>query len=452
MALSASARAAAPVWRLMAVGLVLIALQSLALQLHGRWDADYGFVAAGLAAGGVYLLAIRVIARSAPGPGAFAVVLVVTAALRGLLLFEPTLHSTDAYRYVWDGRVQAARVNPYRYVPADPALAGLRDEAIYPHINRADYAVTIYPPVAQAAFRLVQGLGDTLLGLKLGFLALEALAMWGLLRLLSTLGRPRVQLLVYSWHPLPIWEVAGDAHVDAGMMALLVLALWAASAGRGFLSGVLLAGSVLFKPLTAAALPAFWHPWDWRVPTGFVVAAGAAYLAYVDAGAGVLGFLAPYTAEEGLRDGSGFFLLGLLGRLAGELPAWASAAYLLAAGTLLAGLAVAFVREPRRDAATRARQAQWLLFAFLLLLSPNYPWYFLVLVPLGCLAPWPPALALTLTAVVLYAAPPVDGDARTFAAQGLLHAVVAVALLAGLYRYWRRSDTPRTAASPRPRQ
>ena len=50
--------------------------------------------------------------------------------MRALLLFAPP-HSTDIYRYIWDGRVQADGINPYRYVPADPALAHLRDAAIY---------------------------------------------------------------------------------------------------------------------------------------------------------------------------------------------------------------------------------------------------------------------------------------------------------------------------------
>ena len=55
-----------------------------------------------------------------------------------LLFVEPYL-STDIYRYVWDGRVQAAGINPYRYMPIAPELAHLRDAAIFPNINRADY-------------------------------------------------------------------------------------------------------------------------------------------------------------------------------------------------------------------------------------------------------------------------------------------------------------------------
>ena len=89
-----------------------------------------------------------------------------------LLFVEPYL-STDIYRYVWDGRVQAAGINPYRHVPSAPEVAHLRDAAIFPNINRADYAVTIYPPAAQAIFLAVTRLGESVVAMKLGLLAFE---------------------------------------------------------------------------------------------------------------------------------------------------------------------------------------------------------------------------------------------------------------------------------------
>ena len=58
-------------------------------------------------------------------------------------------------------------------------LEPLRDGAIFPQINRANYAVTIYPPVAQMAFFVFTRVGDALWAVKLGWLALEALAMLG---------------------------------------------------------------------------------------------------------------------------------------------------------------------------------------------------------------------------------------------------------------------------------
>ena len=42
----------------------------------------------------------------------------VAVQLTGLLVFPLT--SDDIYRYVWDGRVQLAGIDPYRFVPLDP--------------------------------------------------------------------------------------------------------------------------------------------------------------------------------------------------------------------------------------------------------------------------------------------------------------------------------------------
>ena len=67
-------------------------------------------------------------------------------------MVAPPFLSTDIYRYVWDGKVQGAGINPFRYIPADRHLAFLRDTGIYPHINRRDSAHTIYPPGAQIIF------------------------------------------------------------------------------------------------------------------------------------------------------------------------------------------------------------------------------------------------------------------------------------------------------------
>ena len=93
-----------------------------------------------------------------------------------MLLFDPLL-STDIYRYIWDGRVQAAGINPYRYFPAHDALAHLRDATIFPRINRADYAVTIYPPVAEFFFLIVTRIGESVTVMRLALLGCEAVSV-----------------------------------------------------------------------------------------------------------------------------------------------------------------------------------------------------------------------------------------------------------------------------------
>lgn len=431
---------------LAALGAALLALTPLALAVRGTWDADHAFVAVALVQAALYLVAARLLARVPGGPVTLAIVAGAAIAMRLMLVSETPIHSTDVYRYVWDGRVQAAGINPYRYPPADPALAALRDEAVFPNINRAEDAVTVYPPAAQAAFWLFTRLDDAVWAVKSGWLVLEAAAMLAIAGLLVRSGRPPAALLLYAWHPLPLWEIACDGHVDAGMMAFLVFALLAWAGGRRLLAGTLLALSVLFKPLTLAAAPALWRPWDWRLPAAALVVSAAAYLAYAAGGADVFGFMPRYAAEEGIAGGAGFLALRLAAMLVGPLPAAATAAYLAAAGLLLAGLAAACALARRTDAMTAACHAQVLLLALLLVLSPNYPWYFLVLVPLGCLAPWPPGRVATLLAPILYAAPPIDAAARTTLVQGILYASVMTAIAIDLYNRRTRRGEPRLDA------
>src|ERR1700730_9425884 len=68
----------------------------------------------------IYFAAARAVQRDDLPHRAIWVVLIVAVSLRLPLLFTPPLLSSDIYRYVWDGRVQAAGTNPYDFVPADP--------------------------------------------------------------------------------------------------------------------------------------------------------------------------------------------------------------------------------------------------------------------------------------------------------------------------------------------
>ena len=67
-------------------------------------------------AAAVYFATVRLILRYAWPRGTVWIVVGVAIALRLLLLTAPPILSSDIYRYVWDGRVQAAGINPYRYV------------------------------------------------------------------------------------------------------------------------------------------------------------------------------------------------------------------------------------------------------------------------------------------------------------------------------------------------
>ena len=217
--------------------------------------------------------------------------------MRALLLFAPP-HSTDIYRYIWDGRVQADGINPYRYVPADPALAHLRDEAIYESVNRKEYAPTIYPPMAQAVFFLASRISESVAMMKAAMLAFEALAIFALIELLKARRLPTVLVSLYALHPLAIWEIAGSGHVDIVAVAFMLLALLAAEKGMRFASGAALAAGVLTKYFPLTLTPSLYRRWDWRMPAAFAATALLLYLPFLSVGAKVFGFLGGYAGEE----------------------------------------------------------------------------------------------------------------------------------------------------------
>jgi hypothetical protein len=262
-------------------------------------------------------------------------------------------------------------------VPEAPALEALRDEAVFPHINRRDYAVTIYPPAAQMLFALLNRVSDSVLAIRLALVACEAATVAVLVDLLRRLRIPATRVVAYAWHPLAVWEIAGSGHIDAAMVAATMLGLWFALVpGRRLLAASVLAVAALLKPFAALALSAAWQPrrhrGDWQAPAVALATAALLYLPYLSVGAGVLGFLPTYFREEHIDTDQGFWLVTMLQYFAGPV-AWAPPLY-MAAGTVLVGglaLAVAFGRDQGLEA--KLRRLFWLLFAFLMLLSPNLP-------------------------------------------------------------------------------
>ena len=387
-------------WALTAIGALLLALTGAGLWRQHLLDTD-GFTVIALVQGALCFAAVAVSWRGGLSRRALLAVLAVAAVARLAVLLAPPYLSDDINRYVWDGRVQGAGVNPYRYVPADTHLAPLRDPLIYPHINRSDYAPTIYPPVAEYVFFLGTRLQESLTAMKGTMLALELGAVLLLLRLLDDWHLPRSRILIYAWHPLPLWEFAGSGHVDAAVITLVVLALWARRREAAWLTGSALAAAALVKFFPAILFPALYRRWDWKMPAAAAVTAVIAYLPFLAAGAAVLGFLPGYLDEEGLQSGTGFFLCNLLRSVPGLEPVAAPLYLALAAAALLA-LAVRslFAAQERYPTA-----ALTLAVATTVLLSPHYPWYFVWLVSLICLTPRASALYLTLACPLLYFVP-----------------------------------------------
>ncbi len=361
---------------------------------------DNAFIALTVVAG-LLTIAATHLAEGVPSDRALWLIIGLSVTLRVyVLLFDPFL-SSDIYRYIWDGRVQAAGINPYRYFPAHEGLTFLRDASIFPHINRADFAVTIYPPVAQFFFLIVTRIGESVTVMRLALLGCEAVIVALIMFLLRRMGRPVTRVTAYLWHPLPLWEIANSGHVDALMVALMLLGLWVAFAGHALRGAAIIALSVLVKPIAAPALAGIWRPWDLKMPLIVIAAIALCYVPYLSVGSGVLGFLSQgYLVEEGIRDGNDLWPLALFRIVFGEHRADAIAYVVIAALVLLfAGLSVA--RRAHQSVADTLADISMLLLLALLFVSPNYPWYFLVIMPFVALCGSAPTWVVSIGALLL---------------------------------------------------
>jgi hypothetical protein len=169
-----------------------------------------------------------------------AAILLVAACLRLILLPLPATLSDDIFRYVWDGRVAGAGLNPYFLAPDSPELDELRDD-LWERLPHRQVA-TVYPPLAMAIFSIAAR-GSCVL----------------LLFLIRRLGVPDGRAIWYAWNPLVTLEIAGMGHVDAlGVAAILVVGIALVSRPpRAVMAGVAAAAAVLAKLVPVVGLPAW---------------------------------------------------------------------------------------------------------------------------------------------------------------------------------------------------
>lgn len=380
----------------------------------------------------LFVLATALLRRVADPRRTAALVLAGSVALALTGLLAPPRTSDDAYRYLWDGHVQASGTSPYRYTPTDPALAGLRaaDPALFPvtgscvgwdlhqagaictHLNRPTVH-TIYPPVAEVWFLGLYEAGQLTGGhgvrpAQAGGALLAVLTTGALLLLLRRIRAPLHRAAWWGWFPgVALWAV-NDAHVDTLGVLLTVCGLAAAraattrattahAAARGTAHAVgrraatrrtLLGGALLGAATATKLIPALTLPGalsgvlrrgrrpslrDLALPAVALLAFLLCYLPYLLAsGLGVLGYLPGYLQEEGYDQGTRFGLLTLLGLKPSLLP------LLVAAILLTAVLAVLRHGDP----AAPWRGSLLVTGTALFLAAPGYPWYALLVVGL----------------------------------------------------------------------
>jgi alpha-1,6-mannosyltransferase len=422
---------------------VLVAWGAVCIQFY----EIAAYVVTGLIHGALYLAAVIWVLRCSSRHGDIWLILGVGILLRGIAMTAPQHLTTDGLRYVWDGRIQWAGFNPYLLVPADERLAFLRDALIYPGINQKDTAVTIYPPVAEMMFLVGNWISDSLTGPKIVFAACELVTVAALLLWLRRDKMPLERVLIYAWHPLPIWEFSSQAHIDSGATALLMLAIAAAAYKRQALAGSLLAAATLTKYFPILMVPVLWRRYGWRMPVAFIVTTLLLYLPYVfGAGSKVLGFLAQHLDNEGYGAGYGFHIIWVLRDLhIADIPV---KAYLVLAALLLASLGLLALFKRRPDEINPGHMLA-IGTAFVWLTSPHYAWYMAWLVPLLVLQMSPAVLGFTLLAIIMNGLGNAAWATQTFY-YSVLFGGSALMIAAELLWRWKSATMTGSVNGPQP--
>jgi len=218
------------------------------------WAPVASYAALFIGSSAVFFLAARAILRTTLSRRQLTTLLALLFLLRATLLFTTPIGSDDFYRYLWDGKVQSAALNPYHHPPSAPALRPLHSDTLPRLVNHPDLK-TPYFPLAQWAFWLAYSISrQAVWGIKLLVLLAEALAVWGVILLLRHLGQPPERSLLYAAAPLALFQFALDAHIDAIGFPFLVFGLLLHLRGRTIAGPVLLGLSMSVKPVAAVVV------------------------------------------------------------------------------------------------------------------------------------------------------------------------------------------------------
>ncbi|HEY4651557.1 MAG TPA: glycosyltransferase 87 family protein [Pontibacter sp.] len=370
---------------------------------------------------------------------------------RLLLLFATPHLSDDYFRFVWDGRLLAAGINPYLYLPGYFVKEGAATvpgitEALYLQLNSPAY-YSVYPPAAQAVFWLSVKLSpDNLMGsvvvIRLVIVAAEMLSLLLLLRLIRKTGFPDGYVLLYALNPLVILELTGNLHFEALMILFILLGLYQLLYQRAFRAGGAFGLAIGVKLLPLLFLPLVWRRLGLKQFVYFMAALGCTLvvISFPLINADVIGHILSSLDLYFRRfefNASVYYVLRWLGLQLTGYNQIALLGPLLSVVTLVVVVWMAIVNRLGSVKRLTGFMAA-ALTVYLLLATTVHPWYITTLVALTAVGlfrfaiPWS---GLTIFSYAAYRKHPYTEDLTLIT---LEYTIVLLWLLAELYLYRQR--------------
>jgi hypothetical protein len=378
------------------------------------------------------------------------ILIVLGLLFRAALIPAQQIQEDDVYRYLWDGKVFAHNINPYKFAPTevtrlkelliqDPEafeqmydtqsaaeLSQLYDliwespeTLVYQERINHPQVATIYPPLAQMVFRQGNQIQpDSIITLRLLFLAFDLVALMFIVLTLEALGMNRLWAMVYFWCPLVIKETFNSTHLDIIGIAMLCGTLYCVVQRRFFSANAFLAFSVVGKLYPAVLLPLILkQQWAGKARTkdsllkcglSILLFAGLVaffYMPFLEIGAQNFSGLKAYATRWQQNDSIFALLVGFFGWFVesnGPVPFSYDLPSLLAKITVacLLGAVMLYLlfwrKESKNPEPKAVLEPLFIIMALVFLVSPvQNPWYLCWVVPFLCIFPWRSGILLT---------------------------------------------------------
>ena len=376
------------------------------------WNKTVLFIGVLSVCGVLYGASFRILQRTRSSSWVLAAVVVLGLVARLSFFGSTPMFEDDWHRYLWDGAVVNAGLDPYAASPAqgmavdlqgnavapsnDPGIARLQAVgAAHPHFPERvnyPYVTTIYPPLALGAFAAANMIAPfNLDAFRLVLLAADLATITLLIFLLRAYGRSPLWATLYWWNPIVIVAGFNAAHMDILLGPFLLAALAFATSCRPRLAAIGLAAAAGIKLWPIVLAPVVFRAW--RKDTKEILLSGGLF------GAALLIFTAPlFLSLQSQHSGLGAYASGWMTN--SFLFSYATASLsvitedggrfirLIIAGVV--GAAACWFAFSQRGFATPLPRAMMLTVLLLFLLSPTgYPWYaiwFLLLAPFAPMA------------------------------------------------------------------
>ncbi len=414
-------------WAAIAVSLVVPT--ALFLAFHHEFDYERTlaqipsvYLATGLVLTGLAFLSLLPLIRAsrnlpANTTGTLLVFIVVFGlALRAVLLWTTPALEDDYNRYLWDGAVTAAGINPYAHAPdaithpgTPEHLAELAKQSgnVFERINHSQLK-TVYPPLAQGAFALAHFIKPwSLEAWRVICLFAEIATLILVLALLHTLGRSPLWAALYWWNPLVIKEMINSAHTEALLMPFVLAAVLAAAHRKHVLATTLigLAAGVKIWPIVLAPLvlrPLLDKPKQLITALSVLAALCAMWiippiLGGFNESSGFVAYATQWKTNSALSAALAHINELLLQPL-GLSAQVANRVLRAGLGLVLLGVVIRVSAPQLKGADDLVARATFIVIAVLLLIPAQFPWYVVWVLPF---MPLRPVLAMLVAAALV---------------------------------------------------